>query len=364
MVAVEEFSRLVSGIYAAVVAPEYWEPTIRDIHETLGGTAGALLSADGTVWSIENSILPTGAAESYAEHYCTVDHVLTAVHAGSVGAVRTGVELVDPYRTTEFYAEWMHPYQLDDGLFVKLSDGPHPACFIVASPRRTESFDTLERVKVVGGLVPHLQQAIRLRDRFSALVDRAAELTGALGVIRHGLLVVNLDQVVLTVNSAGERILRSADGLSLKAGRICVSHSRGAGELSSAISGAITGQGSGVAFAQSFTCGRPSGKRPYVLHALPFQRDGSRGRAVALLLVIDPEVEPEPPVALLRRLYHLTQTEAEVALHVMHGGDLKQISEQLCISLTTVRTHLHHVFDKTDTHRQAELVRLLHLLDP
>jgi DNA-binding CsgD family transcriptional regulator/PAS domain-containing protein len=364
MVAVEDFSRLVSGIYAAVVAPEYWEPTIRDIHDTLGGTAGALLTGDGTVWSIENSVLPTGAAESYARHYCTVDHVLAAVHAGSVGAVRTGVELVDPYRTTEFNADWLHPFDLEDGLFVKLSDGSKPACFLIGSPRRTESFDTVERVKVVGGLTPHLQQAVRLRDRFTVLVDRAAELTGALGVIRHGILVVDINRVVLSVNSAGERILRSGDGLHLHAGRIGVTHSRGAAELSSAISGAITGKGSGVAFAQSFTCGRPSGKRPYVLHALPFQRDETRGRAVALLLVVDPEIEPEPPAALLRRLYHLTQTEAEVALHVMRGVDLKQISERLGVSLTTVRTHLQHVFDKTDTHRQAELVRLLHLIDP
>jgi DNA-binding CsgD family transcriptional regulator len=32
--------------------------------------------------------------------------------------------------------------------------------------------------------------------------------------------------------------------------------------------------------------------------------------------------------------------------------------------LTTVRTHLRRVFVKTDTHRQAELVRLLSTLTP
>ena len=85
---------------------------------------------------------------------------------------------------------------------------------------------------------------------------------------------------------------------------------------------------------------------------------------MALVVVIDPEDEPVPAAALLRRLYRLTRTEAEVALHIMHGADLRQISEELSISLTTVRTHLQHVFDKTDTHRQAELVRLLLVLCP
>ena len=40
----------------------------------------------------------------------------------------------------------------------------------------------------------------------------------------------------------------------------------------------------------------------------------------------------------------------------------KELSEKLSVSLVTVRTHLQHVFDKTDTHRQAELVRLLLVL--
>ena len=43
---------------------------------------------------------------------------------------------------------------------------------------------------------------------------------------------------------------------------------------------------------------------------------------------------------------------------MMHGADMKELSEQLSVSLPTVRTHLQHVFDKTDTHRQTELVRL------
>ena len=85
---------------------------------------------------------------------------------------------------------------------------------------------------------------------------------------------------------------------------------------------------------------------------------------MAVILIIDPEDEPEPATALLRRLYHLTKAETDVALRMMHGADPKQISEDLSVSLPTVRTHLQRVFYKTDTHRQAELVRLLLVLSP
>ena len=47
------------------------------------------------------------------------------------------------------------------------------------------------------------------------------------------------------------------------------------------------------------------------------------------------------------------------ALRVANGQGLTPISEELSVSIATVKTHLQHVFDKTDTHRQAELVRLL-----
>jgi DNA-binding CsgD family transcriptional regulator len=80
--------------------------------------------------------------------------------------------------------------------------------------------------------------------------------------------------------------------------------------------------------------------------------------------LVDPEQQPEPPTQLLRRVYGLTNAEADVALRVVRGDGLKPICEELSLSMATVKTHLQHVFDKTDTHRQADLVRLLLTLTP
>jgi DNA-binding NarL/FixJ family response regulator len=76
-------------------------------------------------------------------------------------------------------------------------------------------------------------------------------------------------------------------------------------------------------------------------------------------MIIDPEQELEPPKALLRRLFGFTNGEADVALLMLRGSGLKPIAADLALSMATVKTHLHHIFNKTDTHRQAELVRLL-----
>jgi DNA-binding CsgD family transcriptional regulator len=85
---------------------------------------------------------------------------------------------------------------------------------------------------------------------------------------------------------------------------------------------------------------------------------------MALVMVIDPEEEPLPAAGLLRRLYHLTEAEVEIALHLTHGADLKLMAEDLSISLTTVRTHLQHVFDKTGTTAKPSLSDFFSALCP
>ena len=44
---------------------------------------------------------------------------------------------------------------------------------------------------------------------------------------------------------------------------------------------------------------------------------------------------------------------------IARGGGLQVVVDELKISLATARTHLQHVFEKTETRRQAELVRIL-----
>src|SRR5262249_45714376 len=152
------------------------------------------------------------AANSYAEHYSGLDHVLAAVEQGPVGVVRTGDELIPAKPRTEFHADWIRPYGLEDGLFVRLNPGT-TSCLVVARPRRSESFATHERIKLVSGLVVHLQQALRTQAELADLAQSRADLAGALEVSPYGTIIAGAAGRVMYLNSAAEHILRSADGL-------------------------------------------------------------------------------------------------------------------------------------------------------
>ena len=61
----------------------------------------------------------------------------------------------------------------------------------------------------------------------------------------------------------------------------------------------------------------------------------------------------------LQELFGLTPAEASLAARIPGSRGLQALSDDLGLSLSTVRTHLQRVFEKTGTHRQAELVQLL-----
>jgi DNA-binding CsgD family transcriptional regulator len=210
-----------------------------------------------------------------------------------------------------------------------------------------------------------LQQALRTQDHLLELGGNSAgDITGVIDIIRHGIIIVGTTRDVVHLNSAAQRILTSGDGLCIRCGSVEATRTSTNTELQGSIAGACAEPQNGSRGGVSFACSRPSGKRPYVVHVLPLTTAEDPSAARALVMIIDPEQDAEPPKMLIRRLFGLTDAEADVALRVVRGDGLKPISADLALSMATIKTHLHHIFDKTDTHRQAELVRLLLAIIP
>jgi DNA-binding CsgD family transcriptional regulator len=67
----------------------------------------------------------------------------------------------------------------------------------------------------------------------------------------------------------------------------------------------------------------------------------------------------QPAGPWLTDTFHLTRREADVADLLASGSDPACIARTLGISLDTVRTHLKHVYRKTNTHSQCDVVRLM-----
>ena len=358
MVTVDDFSRLVAGVYRSALFPDEWERALDDVRRSIGATGGGMSIVEGASRRMINVNVPDEAMASYGAHHQYLDYVLAEVERGPAGVVRTGSELVAVQPYSEFNAEWMRPYEMDDGLFVRLTEGDLPTSVILAAPKRSDGFDTTERVTLLTALVPHLRQAPRMQRRMQDLAHRGDDLESAVDTVTHGIVLIGVNGIVAQMNSAAQHICRCADGLSLVGGSLRARRRSADTELQRAVHRAMAREGRGP-WGDTVACPRPSGLRPYIVHVQPADGGGDRRSPACRVIaaIVDPEAEREPSATLLRRLWALTPAEAGVAVRIAGGDDPAAIAAALAVSMTTVRKHLQH--EKTGTRRQAELVRLL-----
>lgn len=356
----EEFSRLTADIYACATNPQHWTVALAGIDRTLGAVGSGLTLGQGANRAIVAATVPAESIPPYCEYYHALDFVVEACESGPVGLVRGGHEFGTARKALEFYIDWQRPFELTDGLFVRLAVGAEPASYVVTASEQSEPFDTADRVRLVSALLPHIQQALRAQQYMVDLTAAAAGTAQVIDTFRHGIAVVAADGRAIQLNAAAEQTLALRDGLGVRSGIIRAADGPTDEQLQASIRRACGEPGCGPRAGDALGCIRPSRKRPFAIHVLPHDPvavDSLPGKA--LLIVIDPEQEPQPPKVLIRRLFGLTEAEADVALRVMHGDGLGPIAAELGLSRATVNTHLQHIYDKTATHRQAELVRLL-----
>jgi DNA-binding NarL/FixJ family response regulator len=79
---------------------------------------------------------------------------------------------------------------------------------------------------------------------------------------------------------------------------------------------------------------------------------------MAAIFVQDPIVVPPFLGEAFAKLYGLTGSELRVLLAMAPGLSVKEAAELLGMGDTTARTHLQHIYGKTGTSKQTELLYL------
>lgn len=62
-----------------------------------------------------------------------------------------------------------------------------------------------------------------------------------------------------------------------------------------------------------------------------------------------------PSVSILAEHYELTQRETTILALLTEGRSYEEMAEELFIAQGTVRAHVGHIFEKTNTHSRWEL---------
>ena len=212
-------------------------------------------------------------------------------------------------------------------------------------------------------LYRHLEQALRVAFRLGSLgaIQRCtAELLD-----RDSSAVILLDRYrhVVYSNRRAEALRADGDGVMFFSNAIALLHRSDDAVLQGFITEMLSDtRAAGATRVRVMRAARPSGKRPYgiLVTAVVGQYSVlSTVQPAVCIVVSDPEAEGLPPADSIRAAFGLTSAEARLAARLAAGEDLKAAAEQLGITYGSARTRLASIFQKTETRRQGELVRLL-----
>lgn len=167
---------------------------------------------------------------------------------------------------------------------------------------------------------------------------------------------------VWCMNRMAEKIVSAGDGLTLVDGRPRASHPDQNRALAALVANAIAvARGEEVAAAGHMAVSRPSMARPYGVLVQPDSPESPwhGGAPGAVVIITDPEERITPAAEAVRLIFGLTSVQAELTAHLASGWTIEEAAVRMNIRASTARVHLKAIFERTDTRRQSDLVRLV-----
>jgi DNA-binding CsgD family transcriptional regulator len=219
----------------------------------------------------------------------------------------------------------------------------------------------LERIK------PHLQRAARLHIEISRLRLKASIFEHALDALQDAALVVDDDAHLQLTNARADLWLAENGEVRVNSGHLEGLDAELHERLSKAVSAATRGQGgarvSGSVALPHKRSTRNGASRLSSLRVMPLRPNAQLTRTwqrhLALIVVAHAEAPTPLESRELQALFGLTAAEARLAVSLAEGKILQDIAQSAHVSINTAKTQLRNAFEKTGTHRQAELVKLL-----
>lgn len=264
----------------------------------------------------------------------------------------------------DFYRNYLQPLDLRYVLVSNMRTDAGMHCALFACRDHASSDFAASETALIELLLPHLQQAVDLHSVVDQLESERQLYAATIDRLLVGTAILDESGRMLHCNLAAQRLLDRRDGLEYRHGKLCAFVKHENRSLQQAIQKVLQLRQRGIDDENEvLTLARPSGvvALNLLLRPIAFNhecQDGAPRPAVAVF-IRDPNDSPQASHKLLRSLFQLTRTEAEVAMLVMDGLTLDEAAVVLGVTRNTVRAHLRGVFAKTGATRQAQLIKML-----
>lgn len=265
-------------------------------------------------------------------------------------------------RDVQPWEGWARPQDAHDGMSCRLAEkGDAFWFFDVRRDGDRDEFDDGD-ASLLRRLYPVLRRVAELRRHIGRVTIQRDAARSALDRLALGIVILDGEMRITYANEGADEILAEPDGaIGLRQGRLVARTPADQRKLRQLVEDALR-------------CAHD----PLANHQASMILHGEGGHH-ALSACIMPAAPPPPPprstdqvmialrrletasdiVACVRQLFDLTDAEAKFASALASGSSLTEAAEAQGVRISTARTHLARIFQKTNTRQQSQLVSLL-----
>lgn len=358
MSVLNDHASVVDAIYDAGVGETSWAHVGRMLEARLLGPTAIFVRTDrgvGTLTACSN--LDECRALDYVERLWTEDRAMTAIgRSVSNEAVCDTALISDSDRgRSEFYGSYLPQVNAGRGLYVPVFRSRRETVVVsVQRPRSMGEYRPAE-LDFVQHLQPHFGRALRASRRLTE--TRRLQDAGliALAQIQAGIILANAQGEVRFMSSKAESLLPDY-GLSVRNGKLFARRSDLQGPLCRAVA---TAAKTASVSAEEIVVPSSSGSL-LLLCVAPLRRGHQdlTDEPLALLTLGAPAPQ-RCAVTHFARRYQLSGAERRLLAALVEGTRLSDYAEDAGVALSTVKSHLSTIFDKSGQRRQADLIRFV-----
>ena len=382
----DRYDDVLHEVYSAAMEPACWPEALRKISELFKASKASLFSfsiPDGKVlFQMAHNISPRclslyAAGTANRDPFAEAGYRMGTVSEGNVVIGESHVPRAALIET-DFYREVFLPENIGQVCYAIIFDGTDskktPVVLSLMRSLDEPSFVEFDRA-MLQRMLKHLSRAMGVMFHLRNLEFNAAVSRASLDALAAGVVLLDAVQCITFKNRTAQTLLAKGDplvlGQSLQHGRQAqslvlaprYSAMRPQFERLLRTAGLARMRDDVDHFSDAVIVADSANGRPRcVIHAAPLVAAGD-GIAVdaapSIIVFIYDLLSVSMAPDRLETLFGLTPGEARAAIQLLHGGSANEMAERLGVSINTFKTQIKGAYDKTMTHRQADLLKLL-----
>jgi DNA-binding CsgD family transcriptional regulator/PAS domain-containing protein len=170
-----------------------------------------------------------------------------------------------------------------------------------------------------------------------------------------GIVIVDLDQRILLTNAAAGELFGTSMLVGEAAGRLAILQPDYAVRFQIALRAVLSAPDGSDARHAVAIVGPDRSTLLLQIVRMPSQLE----RNCACVMITEPSLSSKINIQPLADAFGLTRVQTRLVGQLVMGRSIQEAAQALHLKVETTRTYLKQIFEKTDTHRQVELVMLM-----